>query len=163
MPSTRPSNIPNDGDGGMLRVTTDHLSWFEPIVLISVSGHRDLADREQASTAATEALIRLLTILETAKWPAGMVRWTASPGRTVGYRVVSPLAEGADRVVAALVRSSDERLSDRVRELVVPLPSGSILPGPRWLAGKDCQMHSRRASSTACGLPLGTAVPVCAR
>jgi hypothetical protein len=133
-------NPPDEGDAGMRRVPTGHLAWFQPIVRIGVTGHRDLADCEQASTAATEALIRLLTILETAKWPAGMVRWTASPGRTVGYRVVSPLAEGADRVVAALVRSSDERLSDRVRELVVPLPFGiDYYRGRDGQPGSDCQ------------------------
>jgi hypothetical protein len=133
-------NPPDDGHDEAQRAHADQLAWFQPIVRIGVTGHRDLADPEQASAAATEALNHLLTILGTAKWPTGMVRWTAGPGRTVGYRVVSPLAEGADRVVAALVRSSDERLSDRVRELVVPLPFGiDCYRGRDGQPGSDCQ------------------------
>jgi hypothetical protein len=138
--SARRVNLPDDGHGEMQDAPADQLAWFQPIVRIGVTGHRDLADREQISAAATEALSRLLTVLETGKWPTGMVRWTASPGRTAGYRVVSPLAEGADRVVAALVRSSDERLSDRVRELVVPLPFGiDYYRGRDGHPGSDCQ------------------------
>jgi hypothetical protein len=130
---------PHEGDGGMRRVPAGHPAWFQPTVRIGVTGHLDLADPDQASAAATEALSRLLTVLETAKWPTGMVRWTASPGRRVGYRIVSPLAEGADRVVAGLVHSSDERLSDRVHELVVPLPFGiDYYRGRDGQPGSDC-------------------------
>ena len=139
-PSVRSVNPPDDGHAGMPSALADQLACFQPIVRIGVTGHRDLAHRERASVAATEALSRLLTILETAKWPTGMVRWTASPGRPVGYRVVSPLAEGADRLVAALVRSSDERLADRVRELVVPLPFGiDYYRGRDGQPGSDCR------------------------
>lgn len=139
-PSVRSVNPPDDGHAGMPSALADQLACFQPIVRIGVTGHRDLAHRERASVAATEALSRLLTILETAKWPTGMVRWTASPGLPVGYRVVSPLAEGADRLVAALVRSSDERLADRVRELVVPLPFGiDYYRGRDGQPGSDCR------------------------
>jgi hypothetical protein len=41
---------------------------------------------------------------------------------SVGYQIVSPLAEGADRVVADSIYSDDSDLSARPRELVVPLP-----------------------------------------
>jgi hypothetical protein len=140
MPSLRRMNPPDEGYGEMGRVPPGDLAYFQPTVRIGVTGHRDLADRERASAASTEALGRLLTVLETAKWPTGMMPWSASPGETVGYRVVSPLAEGADRVVAGLVRSSDARLSDRVRELVVPLPFGiDEYRGPDGEPGSDCQ------------------------
>ena len=102
---------------------------LQPMVRIGVTGHRDLVDREQADAAATDALCRLLMVLKTAKWPAGIMRSIAHSATKVGYRIVSPLAEGADRVAAALVLSSDPRLADRMRELVVPCRSGLSLPG----------------------------------
>jgi hypothetical protein len=136
----RSKNPPDEGLRGRERIPAGDLICFEPTIRIGVTGHRDLADSEQASAAAADALSHLLTVLETAKWPTGMVRWTASPGRVVGYRVVSPLAEGADRVVAALVRSSDTRFADRVRELVVPLPFAiDYYRGRDGQPGSDCQ------------------------
>lgn len=137
---------PDEGNGETRHVSAGHPPCFQPTVRIGVTGHRDLADRERASVAATEALSRLLATVETAKWPTGMMPWSASPGEKVGYRVVSPLAEGADRVVAALVRSSDARLSDRVRELVVPLPFG--IDGYRGRDGEwgtDCKSEQSQA------------------
>jgi hypothetical protein len=137
---------PDEGNGDMRNVSAGHLACFQPTVRIGVTGHRNLADRERASVAATEALSRLLTVVETAKWPTGMMPWSAGPGERVGYRVVSPLAEGADRVVAALVRSSDARLSDRVRELVVPLPFGiASYRGRDGEPGTDCRTEQSQA------------------
>jgi hypothetical protein len=98
------------------------LAILQPIVRIGVTGHRDLVDREQAGATASNALCHLLTVLETTKWPIGIMRSIAYSGTKVGYRIVSPLAEGADRVVAALALSPDPWLADRMRELVVPLP-----------------------------------------
>ena len=78
----------------------------------------------------------------------------------LGYRIVSPLAEGADRVMASLVLSSDEGLACRVRELVVPLPfSLDYYRGPDGRPGSDCLDARSQAEfdAAALGCPLDTA------
>jgi hypothetical protein len=104
-----------------LRHSPSGLACLAPVVRIGVTGHRDLADLSRARAEATAALSRLLAMLESAKLRTGILR-TAHGPTALGYRIVSPLAEGADRVMASLVLSSDEGLACRVRELVVPLP-----------------------------------------
>src|ERR1700685_1394735 len=102
--------------------SADDLAGLGPMVRIGVTGHRDLADREQAETDAAKALCDLLAALESAKWPAGIIGSIPHSPGTVGYRIVSPIAEGGDRAVAALVLSASPGLAARPRELVVPLP-----------------------------------------
>ena len=115
------------------------LADLQPIVRIGVTGHRDLADREHAADAAADALSHLLRVLESAKWPLGIMRSISHSAMKAGYRIVSPLAEGADRVVAALVLSSDPQLAGRIRELVVPLPFGlEHYRGHDGQPGTDC-------------------------
>jgi hypothetical protein len=109
-------------DGDPQYPTPQNLAALQPMVQIGVTGHRDLAAPARAAVLATEALCLLLSQLDAAKWPAGIRRSARHAGTRVGYRVVSPLAEGGDRVVAALVRGSEPTLADRARELVVPLP-----------------------------------------
>jgi hypothetical protein len=124
----------------------DNLAILQPMVQIGVTGHRDLADPGQAGLAAAEALWRLLSLLETAKWPAGIWRSADHSGTRVGYRVVSPLAEGGDRVAAALVRSPDPGLADRPRELVVPLPFRlEAYRGRDGQPGTDCLSKESQA------------------
>lgn len=124
----------------------DNLAVLQPMVQIGVTGHRDLADPGQAGLAAAEALCRLLSLLETAKWPAGIWRSADHSGTRVGYRVVSPLAEGGDRVAAALVRSPDPGLADRPRELVVPLPFRlEAYRGHDGQPGTDCLSKESQA------------------
>ena len=121
------------------RPSPSGLACLAPVVRIGVTGHRDLADPSRAGAEATAALSRLLAMLESAKWPTGMVRRAAHGPTALGYRIVSPLAEGADRVMASLVLSSDEGLACRVRELVVPLPfSLDYYRGQDGRPGSDC-------------------------
>jgi SMODS and SLOG-associating 2TM effector domain 1 len=120
------------------------LSVLQPIAEIGIVGHRDLADPAGAAVAAADALSRLLTMLEEAKWPAATwPLWRTGAQRNtsirVGYRIVSPLAEGADRVGADLHYSSDTRLAGRHHELVVPLPfSRGAYRGTDGQPGTDC-------------------------
>ncbi len=125
---------------GTQKLSVGDLPGLASMVRIGITGHRDLADREQAEAAVADALDHLLTALEKAKWPTGIVRSVSHSGIKVGYRIVSPLAEGADRVVAELVLSPDPRLADRTRELVVPLPFRvDEYRGPDGQPGTDCQ------------------------
>ncbi len=119
--------------GSARRLPRKDPTGLQPVIRIGVTGHRDLADRKQAHTVTAEALCRLLTMLETVNRPPGTIRSAAHSAVRVGYRVISPLAEGADRVVAELILSSDARLRDRTRELVVPLPFGLD-----YYRGRDC-------------------------
>ncbi len=95
---------------------------------------------------AAEALHRVLSILETARRPVGTVRASARRGTTLGYRIVSPLAEGADRVVADLVLHPDAELSERASELVVPLPFRlDYYRGYDGQPGSDCSSPQSQA------------------
>ena len=122
-----------------LRHSPSGLACLAPVVRIGVTGHRDLADLSRAGSEATAALSRLLAMLESAKLRTGILRRAAHGPTALGYRIVSPLAEGADRVMASLVLSSDEGLACRVRELVVPLPfSLDYYRGQDGRPGSDC-------------------------
>jgi SMODS and SLOG-associating 2TM effector domain 1 len=139
MPSQQSTDAPVAA-GESADLSPIELACLAPVVRIGVTGHRDLTDSAKAGAEATAALSRLLTMLENAKWPTGMVRRAARGPRVLGYRIVSPLAEGGDREVARLVLSSDERLGRRVRELVVPLPfSLEYYRGRDGQPGTDCR------------------------
>ena len=140
-----------------LRHSPSGLACLAPVVRIGAPGYRDLADPSRGGAEATAALSRLLAMLESAKLRTGIVRRAAYGPTALGYRRVSPLAEGADRVMASLVLSSDEGLACRVRELVVPLPfSLDYYRGQDGRPGAIAWMPGRRPSSTGCArLPSG--------
>lgn len=112
---------------------------LQPMVRIGVTGHRDPADPEAATRAVTEALCRVLALLESAPRRPGFASLGARRPRTLGYQIVSPLAEGADRIVGRLILSDDLRLMTRARELVVPLPFPlDYYRGSQGKPGSDC-------------------------
>ena len=124
------------GLDGMLRNCAEVL---QPMVRIGVTGHRDLADLDGAHRSAAEALCIVLAVLESADRRHRFQPVTSGPAAALGYQIVSPLAEGADRVVARLAESDDPRLQVRPRELVVPLPfSLESYRGTDREAGTDC-------------------------
>ena len=119
MAASRLDDATGNGDAG--RNTQGDLEALRPVVRIGVTGHRDVADPQVAGDVAGAALCRVLALLESARLPVSMF-WSVAPAAgTLGYRVVSPLAEGADRVVAGLA-CPDAGSSGRTRELVAPLP-----------------------------------------
>jgi hypothetical protein len=136
----------NGGGGRAQCILPEYPVGLQSVVRVGVTGHRDLADRERAEAVTADALCRLLTVLEPANRPSRIMR---SPGRgpgCVGYRVISPLAEGADRVVAALVLSPDARLYHRTRELIAPLPFGlDYYRGRDGEPGSDCRNPKSQA------------------
>ena len=95
---------------------------LEPFVRLGVVGHIDLKEPNELTPRVTAALCMLLTSIERSKPRIGLSRWRSPTTSRVAYRIISPLAEGADRVVAKLAFSPDERLRDRSRELYAPLP-----------------------------------------
>jgi hypothetical protein len=131
-----------DTDGGPPKCA----AVLQPLVRFGVTGHRDLADVEAASRSVTEALGLVLLTLDSAR-RQGRVRHLAAPSATApGYQIVSPLAEGADRVVASMVLSSDARLRTRRRELVVPLPFPlDYYRGTEDHPGSDCSDAASQA------------------
>jgi len=138
----------SNGDtvGDAERISRSYSKALQPLVRVGVTGHRDVADLQRAHSLAAAALCRVLTILETAKWPTGILRLAAPAATRLGFRIVSPLAEGADRVVADLVLGSDAGLSDRVRELVVPLPFRlDYYRGRDGQPGSDCSSPQSQA------------------
>ena len=136
----------NGGGGRAQCILPESPVGLQSVVRVGVTGHRDLADRERAEAVTADALCRLLTVLELADRPSRIVR---SPGRgpgCVGYRVISPLAEGADRVVAVLILSPDTRLYHRTRELIAPLPFGlDYYRGRDGEPGSDCRNPESQA------------------
>jgi hypothetical protein len=76
---------------------------------IGVSGHRVLADEAAVSRTVGHLLDK---IEQTLNRPSTPVAWT----------VVSPLARGADRIVAAELGHADESTEDSVH---VPIPAGN--------------------------------------
>jgi hypothetical protein len=123
-----------------------YLQAFKPLVRVGVTGHRDIGDLQNARSMAAAALCGVLSILETARWPVGILGSAAPTATTLGYRIVSPLAEGADRVVADLVLNPDAGLSDRAGELVVPLPFGlDYYRGRDGQPGSDCSSPQSQA------------------
>jgi hypothetical protein len=123
-----------------------HIDVLQPFVRVGVTGHLDLVNPDQARNAAAAALRRVLTILETARWPVGILRSFAPNATTLGYRIVSPLAEGADRVVADLALDPGDGLSGRPGELVVPLPFQlESYRGPDGQPGTDCSSPQSQA------------------
>ena len=143
-------HLPSD-PAGAVAGGAEHLPWdyaaaLKPFVRIGVTGHRDVGDPEAAYSSATEALCWVLASLQTAKWPVGMLRSSAPLTSALGYRIVSPLAEGADRLVAELVRSPDPRLRGRATELVVPLPFPvDSYRGSAGRPGTDCRSADSQA------------------
>jgi hypothetical protein len=139
---------------------------MRPIVRLGVSGHRDLADTAAACDLVIQAIGVVLRILDIAIRPRGILRFAQPPAVSVGYQVISPLAEGADRVVADSVLSADPDLSARPRELVVPLPfSLHSYRGTDGHPGSDCsdaasQAEFDRLRSAACWTrPLDDSAP----
>jgi hypothetical protein len=133
-------------NGDAQRLFLSYSAALQPLVSVGVTGHRDVADPQQACRSVTAALCRVLTMLETAKWPVGVVRSAAPAATALGYRIVSPLAEGADRIAADLVLNCDTRLSHRTRELVVPLPFGlDYYRGRDGQPGSDCSSPQSQA------------------
>lgn len=117
-----------------------------PVVRIGVTGHRDISAPDRVGAVCGSALGQVLMLLESARWQAGLLRVEAAPARTLGYRIVSPLAEGADRIIADLVSSTDVALAGRLRELVVPLPFGlESYRGTADRAGSDCPSPQSQA------------------
>lgn len=122
---------------GMLRTCSDVL---QPVVRIGVTGHRDLANSAGAREATADALCWVLTVLESARQRRGFAASGGKPRAALGYQIVSPLAEGADRIVAELALSDDPRLRTRPRELVVPLPFPlEFYRGGQDETGSDCR------------------------
>jgi hypothetical protein len=110
--------------GNRLSIFRD-MAGLTPMLRIATTGHRDL-DREEleyAERQSKEALDALLGLCE------GRRRWMGAlpfrrdgrnlPG-SVGYRLLSALAPGSDRIFAGLVAAPDSNLRNRRRELVVP-------------------------------------------
>jgi hypothetical protein len=127
-------------------ISRSYLQALQPLVRIGVTGHRDIANLPDARRAAGATLRRVLSILETARWPVGILRSAAPTATTLGYRIVSPLAEGADRVVADLVLHPDAGLSERASELVVPLPFRlDYYRGCDSQPGSDCSSPQSQA------------------
>ncbi len=146
MAAERPADPAGDASGDPRRFPRSYSAALQPLVRIGVTGHRDLAHPQEACRSATEALCRVLTTLETAKWPVGLIRSASPSVTTLGYRIVSPLAEGSDRIVADLALSPDDRLSARARELVVPLPFRlEHYRGPDGQPGSDCSSPPSQA------------------
>lgn len=134
------------GKGDARHSSRGHIDVLQPFVRVGVTGHRDLVNPDQARNTAAAALRRVLAVLETAKWPVGMLRSSAPKATTLGYRIVSPLAEGADRVVADLALHPGDGLSGHPGELVVPLPFGlERYRGPDGQPGTDCSSPQSQA------------------
>jgi hypothetical protein len=124
----------------------ENLAALQPVVQVGVTGHRNLADPARAGVLATEALCLLLSLIDAAKWPVGIRRSADHAGTRVGYRIISPLAEGGDRVAAALVRDPEPSLANRTRELVVPLPFKlAAYRGHDGQPGTDCLTSESQA------------------
>ncbi len=127
------------GNGDADRIPQDDLGSLQPVVRVGVTGHRDVADPKGAGDVAAAALGRVLTILESARLPVGMFGSAAAGAATIGYRLVSPLAEGADRIVADLVLHQGAGLVGRKGELLVPLPFAlASYRGRDGQPGTDC-------------------------
>lgn len=142
MAAGRPVDPARNGEANRL---TDDPEALQPVVRVGVTGHRDLADPRGARAVAGAALCRVLSVVESARLPVGMLR-SATLATTLGYRVVSPLAEGADRVVADLVLRPVAGLSGRAGELVVPLPFGlESYRGRDGEPGSDCKTTASQA------------------
>ncbi len=121
---------------GILRSCAELL---QPMVRIGVTGHRDLADPDAARRGVTDALCRVLGVLDAAQRHRVLASLGGISPVVLGYQIVSPLAEGADRVVAELILSDDPRLVTRARELVVPLPFPlEYYRGSQGKPGSDC-------------------------
>jgi ABC-type glycerol-3-phosphate transport system permease component len=121
-------------------------SGLRPVVRIGVTGHRDLADPAAARDLAFEGMRVVLRTLDAAVRPRRILRLARPPAVPVGYQIISPLAEGADRVVADSIFSDDPDLSGRSRELVVPLPFPlDVYRGSDSQPGTDCSDAASRA------------------
>lgn len=119
-----------------------------PVVRIGVTGHRDVDGRDSVGAMCGSALSQVLTLLESARSRSrtGWLRSADPVAGTLGYRIVSPLAEGADRIVGNLVSSNDAALAGRPRELVVPLPFGvEYYRGTADRPGSDCTSPQSQA------------------
>jgi hypothetical protein len=129
---------------------------LQPIIRFGVTGHRDLADATAARNLVIEGISAVLRTLDTAIRPRKILQLVLPSSVSVGYQVVSPLAEGADRVAADSVFSDDPGLSARPRELVVPLPFPvNFYRGSDGQPGSDCsdaasQAEFDRLQSAAC-------------
>jgi hypothetical protein len=119
---------------------------LQPIVRFGVTGHRDLTDPAGASSMVIGAMGVVLRTLDAAIRPKGILHVVPPPATPIGYQIVSPLAEGADRVVASSVLTNDPGLSARPRELVVPLPFPlKFYRGSEGQPGSDCSDAASQA------------------
>ena len=134
------------GSGEADQKPHDDLKPLQPVLRIGVTGHRDVADPAGAREMVAVTLSQLLGMLESARLPVGIFGSAAPGADTIGYRVISPLAEGADRIVADLVPSRRAGQSGRTRELVVPLPFQ-----------KDCYRGTAERPGTDCTTPQSQA------
>ena len=116
---------------------------LQPIVRVGVTGHRDPVDPISASRLVTQAFVHVLNVLEAALRHRRLPALNPAGVAPLAFQVVSPLAEGADRIVAALTTSDDATLSARPRELAVPLPFGlASYRGSEGNPGTDCTDES---------------------
>jgi Protein of unknown function (DUF4231) len=139
---------------------------LRPMVRFGVTGHRDLTDADGAGAQVTSALCLVLETLAAARQRRRSLRLMGSPEPPLGYQIVSPLAEGADRVVAGMAASPDPRLRTRPRELAAPLPFPvAYYRGSENKPGSDCtdaasQAEFDRWYALACWKrPLRTTAP----
>jgi hypothetical protein len=137
-----------DSDAGLrLGSGTDSCAGvLQPIVRIGVTGHRDLADPAAARDLAFEGMRVVLRTLDAAIRPSGILQLARPAAIAVGYQIISPLAEGADRVAADSIFTGDPDLSARSRELVVPLPFPlDVYRGSDGHPGTDCSDAASQA------------------
>jgi SMODS and SLOG-associating 2TM effector domain 1 len=129
-----------DGRHGTDSTPRNCAAALQPIVRFGVTGHRNPADPDTASQLVIAALSHVLATMEAARRHGRLPHLTAPSATELGFQIVSPLAEGADRIVAAMVLSTDARLCTRPRELTVPLPFPlDYYRGTDDHPGSDCQ------------------------
>ena len=132
------SSAQASGDAGATLQTCAPV--LQPIVRFGVSGHRDPADPDEAKRMVADALSSVLATLDSARRGGRTLRLAPPPADKLACQVVSPLAEGADRIVASMIACDDARLSVRARELVVPLPFPlDCYRGTDGHPGSDCR------------------------
>jgi Protein of unknown function (DUF4231) len=144
--SAAPTRPDSDADAQPGSGSGNCVSVLQPMVRIGVTGHRDLADEAAVSKLVIDGVRTVLQIMDAAIRPKGIHRITRPSAAPVGYQIVSPLAEGADRIAADLIFCDDPDLSARPRELVVPLPfSLNFYRGSDGQRGSDCSDAASRA------------------
>jgi hypothetical protein len=145
--SAAPTRPDSDADAQPASGPDNCVSVLQPMVRIGVTGHRDLADEAAVSKLVIDAVRAVLQNIDATIRPRGVERLTRPSAVPVGYQIVSPLAEGADRVAADIVFCDDPDLSARPRELVVPLPfRQKFYRGSDGKPGSDCSDAESQAA-----------------